>query len=183
ARGSSDYGTSWTTTPIDLTSDYIQYNWSECVFPSTSWSSDDYLYITFQDDDYAGSYVQGSSQTGYQGQSGPTDNRIRFLKPSKTDILFPVGTSSEQRDAFSVSQNFPNPVTDQTTVNVQISQQGNLELEVTSIMGRQIETISRGSCAAGTYSFTINTKGLAPGVYFYTVTFNNANVTRKMVVE
>lgn len=183
ARGSSDYGNSWTTTPIDLTSDYIQYNWSECVFPSTSWASDDYLYITFQEDDYAGSYVQGSSQTGYQGQSGPTDNRIRFIKPSKADILFPVGTATEQGDAFSVSQNFPNPVTDVTTVSVNLTKPGTLALEVTNLMGQRVETITKGNCMAGNYYFSISTKGLTPGVYFYTVTLNNTKVTKKMIVQ
>jgi len=183
ARGSSDYGNSWTISPVDLTSDYIQYNWSECVFPSTSWASDDYLYITFQEDDYAGSYVQGSSATGYQGQTGPTDNRIRFIRPSKMDILFPLGTGKEKEDAFDVSQNFPNPATDQTSVRVQLSQPGNVSLTVTTLTGQVVETLSKGSCTTGSCSFTINTRGLTPGLYFYTVTFRDTKVTRKMVVD
>ncbi|MBL7137939.1 MAG: T9SS type A sorting domain-containing protein [Bacteroidales bacterium] len=181
ARGSSDYGASWTTSLIDLTSDFIQYNWSECVYPSVSWNTDDYLYLVFQEDDYAGVSLNGAQ--GAQGQVAIGDNNIRFMKPSKMDILFPVGTEKEQKQSFHVSQNFPNPAAGYTTVSVNLTQPGTLGLEVTNLMGQQVEVISKGNCTAGNYYFTVNTKGLTPGIYFYTVTFNNGKVTKKMIVE
>ncbi|NQV01592.1 MAG: T9SS type A sorting domain-containing protein [Bacteroidia bacterium] len=180
ARGSSDYGTSWTTSILDLTSDFL-YTWSECVYASVSWNTDDNLYLVFQEDDYGGVSLNGAS--GAQGQVAIGQNNIKFLKPSKMDILFPVATDKEQEYAFHVSQNFPNPVTERTTVSVNLTQSGSLALEVTNLMGQRVEALSKGSCTAGNYYFTISTKGLTPGVYFYTVTFNNAKVTKKMIVE
>ena len=179
-RGSSDYGTSWTTSQLDLTSDVL-YTWSECVYPSVSFTSDDYLYIIFQEDDYAGIALLAGS--GYQGQTSIGENYIKFLRPSKMDILFPVGTDKKPEQTFRVSQNYPNPVTNFTTISVDLTQTATLNLEVTNLMGQRVETLSKGSCAAGNYSFTINTRGLSPGVYFYTVTCNNEKVTKKMVVE
>ncbi|MFH1936202.1 MAG: T9SS type A sorting domain-containing protein [Bacteroidota bacterium] len=179
-RGSSDYGASWTTSLIDLTSDFL-YTWSECVYPSVSWNTDDYLYLIFQEDEYGGVALNGAS--GAQGQVAIGENYIKFMKPSKMDILFPVGTDKEQKHAFHVSQNYPNPVTDHTTVNVNLTQSGTLELEVTNLMGQRVETLSKGICTAGNHCFTISTSGLRPGVYFYTVTFTDSKVTKKMIVE
>ena len=181
ARGSSDYGASWTSSLIDLTSDFLQYTWSECVYASVSWNTDDYLYLVFQEDDYGGVSLNGAS--GAQGQVAIGNNNIRFLKPSKMDILFPVGTGNEQVHEFNVTQNYPNPVTDITSVKVNLTTPGTLGLEVTSLLGQNVQTISKGSCTAGNYYFTFSTKGLTPGVYFYTVTFNNTKVTKKMIVE
>ncbi|MFH1297005.1 MAG: T9SS type A sorting domain-containing protein, partial [Bacteroidota bacterium] len=96
---------------------------------------------------------------------------------------FPVGTDKEQKHAFHVSQNYPNPVTDHTTVNVHLTQSGTLGLEVTNLMGQRVETLSKGICTAGNHYFTINTRGLCPGVYFYTVFFTDSKVTKKMIVE
>jgi len=182
ARGSSDYGNSWTSSLIDLTSDFIQYNWSECAYPSLSWNTDDNLFVVFQEDGLAGVYLNASNP-GYQGQNEIIDNNIRFLKPSKMDVLFPVGTGKEQANTFSVTQNYPNPVTSLATVKVNLTQPGTLMMEVTNLMGQRIETFSKGSCSAGNYYFTISAKDLSPGVYFYTVTFNNSKVTKKMIVE
>ncbi|MBE0648897.1 MAG: T9SS type A sorting domain-containing protein [Bacteroidales bacterium] len=180
ARGSSDGGATWTTSLLDLTSDFL-YTWSECAYPSVAWNTDDNIYFLFMEDDYAGVSLNGAN--GAQGQVAIGDNNIKFMKPSKMDILYPVGTAKEQTEAFSVSQNFPNPVVDQTTVKVNLPQAGTLSLEVTNMMGQRVETLSKGSCTAGNYYFTINAKGLTPGVYFYTTTFNHSKVTKKMIVE
>lgn len=180
ARGSSDGGASWTTSLLDLNADFL-YTWSECVYPSLSWNTNDKLYMVFMEDDYAGVSLNGAQ--GAQGQVAIGDNNIRFLNPKKTDILFPVGTAKNEATVFSVSQNFPNPVKDQTTVKVNLTQAGTLSLEVTNMMGQRIETLSIGNCAAGNYYFTVSATGLTPGVYFYTVSFNNSKVTKKMIVE
>jgi len=50
-------------------------------------------------------------------------------------------------------------------------------------MGQSIMTLSRGTCTTGNYRLEINTQGLTPGIYFYTVTFNKEKITKKLVVE
>lgn len=180
ARGSSDGGNSWTTSLLDLNSDFL-YSWSECVYPSVSWNTDDNLYMVFMEDDYAGVSLNGAQ--GAQGQVAVGDNNIRFLKPAKWDILRPVGTAGEEGNALSVSQNFPNPVTDLTTVKVNLTRPGTLALEVTNTLGKRVENFSKGNCTAGNYYFTFSARGLTPGIYFYTVTLNNTKVTKKMIVE
>ena len=105
------------------------------------------------------------------------------MKPSKNDILYPVGIDKGQNIDVSVSQNFPNPVNAMTRVNVNVHEAGTLSLEVTNLVGQSLDILSKGNCNPGNYYFTINAKDYTPGVYFYTVTFNNIKVTKKMIVE
>jgi len=182
ARGSTDFGNSWTTSLVDLTSDFL-YTWSECVFPSVSWTSDDNLYLVFQEDDYAGVSLNAGNP-GYQGQVAIGQNNIKYMNPLKTDILVPIGIDQKRGvTTIRVSQNYPNPASGQTSVKVNLTNSGELSLDVTNMMGQKVMDFTRGTCSAGNYSFTIDTRGLAPGVYFYTVTFNNEKVTKKMIVE
>ena len=61
-------------TLVDITSDYLQYNFSECVYPSVSPTTDqNYVYIFFQKDDYAGDFVTRFS---------PQDKQRRLITPS-----------------------------------------------------------------------------------------------------
>ncbi|MFH1160706.1 MAG: T9SS type A sorting domain-containing protein [bacterium] len=178
SRGSGDYGNTWTMSLIDLTSDFL-YSWSECVYPSVSFTSDDKLYIVFQEDDYAGV----SLNTTGQGQHFVTQNNIRFLNPTKMSILVPVAVNQIEENSFRVSQNYPNPVSGKAFVKVNLTQSGTLGMEVSNLMGQTIMNLSKGTCSAGNYELEIGTRNLTPGVYFYTVTFNKERVTKKMVVE
>ena len=181
ARGSTDFGNSWTTSIVDLTSDFL-YTWSECVYPSVSWNSDDYLYFVFQEDDLAGVSLNGAQ--GAQGQIAIGNNDIKFMQPLKADILTPVGIDQKRgTTTIRVFQNYPNPVADRTVVKVSLTQSGNLSMEMTNMMGQEVMNFDRGTCATGNHYFTVDTRGLAPGIYFYTITFNNEKVTKKMIVE
>jgi len=181
ARGSSDGGSSWSTSILDLTRDFL-YSWSECVFPSVSRTSDDDLYLVFQEDDYAGVSLK-SGNTGYQGQVAIGQNFIKYMQPDKDSILVPTGIGQRFEDLIRVSQNYPNPAVGQTTVKVNLAGPGDLSLLVTNLMGQEMMNYSKGYCRENNYNFTIDTRGMAPGVYFYTVIFNNKKVTKKMIVE
>ena len=78
ARGSNDNGLTWGDF-IDLNSDLI-YIFSECVFPSLSPTSDDYLHFIFQKDDEPGMAVKGD-------EDPYIDNYIEYLNILKTDII------------------------------------------------------------------------------------------------
>ena len=84
---------------------------------------------------------------------------------------------------FKVSQNYPNPVNDQTYFTVTLSQGADINVQITSITGQIVQATDYGYKAAGTHTLTINAAGLAPGVYFYTVSTDTNKVTRKMVVR
>jgi hypothetical protein len=179
-RGSTDLGQSWSTNIYDITNDFL-FTWSECAYPFMSWNSDESLYLLFQEDDYSGVSLNGAQ--GAQGQIAINNNNIKFMNPMKEDILYPVSNHQTTREPFSVSQNYPNPAKGMTTIKINTLQSGNLSLDVSNVTGQLIFAQDKGFCDAGNHTLQIDTRNFAPGIYFYTVTSNNQQVTRKMIVE
>jgi len=181
ARGSLNGGSTWRDTIVDLTDDF-DYHFEECAFPTVSPTcSNDTIYIIFQSDPEAGSAVKGAAQ----GQTSPTDNEIRFLKPDKNDILqIGVGIKDPvEKTTFSVSQNMPNPFNDYTRVTVRLEKTASLTIEVNSMVGNKVMEINKGIVDPGSHEYILDGSNLAPGVYFYIVKVNGKSVTKKMMVE
>ena len=168
-------------TLIDITSDFIQYNFSECFYPSASPTSDASIYILFQKDDYGGSYVKGLNISGYAGQTSPDDNFFTLIKWTK-----PVWTGvaeKQQQPTISVSQNFPNPVSGNTKINVYLQNGGDLSFKVTDLTGQTLESQVKTNVLPGVSQFVIDGSQFAPGVYFYTVKQGNTEITKKMIIK
>jgi hypothetical protein len=51
-----------------------------------------------------------------------------------------------------------------------------------NILGQQVRTLASGNYKPGKYSIEINGKGLSSGVYFYNLSGDNINITRKMML-
>jgi hypothetical protein len=169
-------------TLVDITGDWIQYNFAECMYPSASPATDhQYVYILFQKDDYGGSYVKSINVPGYAGQTSPDDNSMTVIKWS-----YPIwlGTNVDhEKPTFSVGQNIPNPVTGFTKVNVYLQNPGALSLKVTNITGQVQMNMEKNNVLPGVSEFIIDGSRLAAGVYFYTVQQGEQRITKKMIVE
>ncbi len=168
-------------TLVDITGDWIQYNFSECMFPSASPTTDAYNYILFQRDDYGGSYVKGTNATGWVGQTSPDDNFMTVIKWEK-----PVWTGineKHEKPTFSIGQNYPNPATGLTKVNVYMQNSGDLSLKVTDLTGQTVISMGKTNVLAGVNEFVIDASQLSPGVYFYTVKQGDQSITKKMIVQ
>ena len=179
----SDHSIMWHDSLTDLTSDFLQYNWTECMYPNIAPNSDSKIYVLFQGDDLAGCYVKSTLITGYSGQTSITENNMIVLNPDKTDLYVGTGDKKGAKSSFTVSKNYPNPVIDLTTVNVNIQKPGNLILEVTNLMGQNLISMEKVNLPAGIYRFVIDGSQLSSGAYFYTVKLNNESITNKMIVE
>lgn len=168
-------------TLVDITADWIQYNFAECMYPSASPTSDANVYILFQRDDYGGSYVKGVTISGYAGQTSPDDNSITLIKWTK-----PIWDGISEKHAtptFSVGQNFPNPVTGLTSVNVYLQNSGDLSLKVTNLTGQTLMSLQKSNVLAGVSQFVIDASQLSSGIYFYTVKQGDKSITKKMIVQ
>jgi hypothetical protein len=169
-------------TLVDITSDFIQYYFSESMFPSASPTSDSYVYILFQKDDFGGSYVKSLGYTGtWQGQSSPDDNAITLIKWQKP--LWVGVNEKHPKPTFLVEQNYPNPVNGISKINVYLKNEGDLSLSITNMTGQQLQNQEMTNAHPGVNQFMIDGTQLAPGVYFYTVKSGNSSITKKMVVE
>ena len=106
---------------------------------------------------------------------------------SFSDANFSVQGLNEHKIAdnnvASVSQNFPNPFTGETYVNVSLKEGTNVSLEVYTLTGQKVSAKNYGYLNAGSHNLTISANNLPTGVYFYTVKAGDQKVTRKMIVE
>ncbi len=85
-------------------------------------------------------------------------------------------------NAFTVSQNQPNPFTGTTTITVSSNTVAPVSVEVSNIMGQSIFTQNEGT-VNGSKQITIDASNLQAGIYFYTVTVGSESQTKKMMVK
>jgi len=115
---------------------------------------------------------------GFQYSTYTTKNlMIRLYLHDKTSS---AGTGSQH--TFSLSQNYPNPFTDQTVINYQIGSDSPVSLEITDLTGRKVLIRDEGTQPPGRHQIQIRGAGLAPGVYFYTLSAGDYRVTKQMMV-
>ncbi len=168
-------------TLVDLTGDWIQYNFAECFYPSASPTSDANVYILFQRDDYGGGYLKGLNISGYSGQTSPSDNFITLLKWEKP--IWVGVNEKHEKPTFSIGQNFPNPVNGLTSVNAYLQNGGDLSLKVTNLTGQTLLSLEKSNVFPGVSKFVIDASQLSSGIYFYTVKQGDKSITKKMIVQ
>ncbi len=158
---------------MDLTGDIVHV-FDDCVYPMIGNNSDDNIHYIYQTDISPGNALDGDHD--YQ------ENIWVYGMLPKSDLITGI-SDKEIIDDSHVSQNFPNPFTGTTTVNVILEKAAELSLVVTNMTGQKVIEINRGHAPAQTYTFTIDAANLQAGIYFYTVTAGDSQVTRKMIVE
>jgi hypothetical protein len=102
-----------------------------------------------------------------------------------TDNDFCIISTPEaaENKKFEVSQNYPNPFTGQTYVQVNLFAGADLNLEIYNITGQKVAEKQYGYRTAGTHSLTLDASNLPGGIYFYTLNSGQNKVTRKMLVQ
>jgi len=82
-----------------------------------------------------------------------------------------------------VSQNYPNPFTEKTTIDVTIQSPTTLSIEVMNILGQLVYKNDAGNVQSGKHRFVIDGSMLKPGIYLYTIHAGGNSVTKKMIVK
>jgi hypothetical protein len=97
-------------------------------------------------------------------------------------VTFGVGINEYSSDLVALTQNFPNPFSQQTTVSYSLKKGANVSVDVVDLTGRKVMGKEFGYKIAGNYNFTLNAGALNAGVYFYTIKANGVTLTRRMTV-
>jgi hypothetical protein len=117
---------------------------------------------------------------------------IRVVSTSDSDIrriatafsIVPVPPASVVSDAaisgYSVS-NYPNPASEQTTINFELPVRSDVTLIVSDNLGRQVSETSQ-TFDAGEHNIPFNTSQLANGVYTYTLLAGSIRLNGRMSV-
>ena len=99
------------------------------------------------------------------------------------NLLFPEGNDTISPDPGGIlGQNYPNPCSSNTTIQIYLPAPGSVQLELLDIKGHIVELLLDMSLPAGPYEVQLNTSGLKQGTYFYRLTSNGGSQTKKMIV-
>ncbi|GAB4292990.1 MAG: hypothetical protein Kow0068_18140 [Marinilabiliales bacterium] len=99
------------------------------------------------------------------------------LKFDWTDNVDEVAQSLKK-----VGQNYPNPFSDFTYVDVNTDKSSDITLIVNDLTGKTVFSMTKENAPAGKHRITMDAKDLDSGVYYYTVKTNEFEITRRMVV-
>jgi hypothetical protein len=114
--------------------------------------------------------------------TGNTANTFYFDNlTGPSTLVFGTGPQLENNPT-ELYQNFPNPVTDKTSIDFLSTTSGKFSLKIYDVMGNLTCTIVEKEMKAGKYSFPIDVNNFANGIYFYELKQNDFSQTRKMVI-
>lgn len=106
-------------------------------------------------------------------------------KFEKSGIESIISTVKIVPSEFSLSQNYPNPFNPSTEIRYDLPVTTNVSLVIFDLIGREVRTLLNGSIEAGSYRVTWDGKdnfgkNISSGVYFYRITTEKFNQTKKM---
>jgi Secretion system C-terminal sorting domain len=83
---------------------------------------------------------------------------------------------------YSLSQNYPNPFNPVTLINFELPENGFVTLKVYDILGNEIVKLIDEEKPAGRYNIPFDAKLLPSGVYYFRLSSNKFNETKKMIL-
>jgi hypothetical protein len=78
--------------------------------------------------------------------------------------------------------NYPNPFVSETIIQFHLKTNGHVKLKITDAWGHEISVLADSHFIPGTHEVIFNSKGLAPGIYYYSISTTDFYDIKKMVV-
>ncbi len=111
---------------------------------------------------------------------------INNLLAYNTGISTSLEEVTIEKIEFNLKQNFPNPFNPQTNIEFDLKNEGNVNLKIFDVNGKEVNTLLNDNLNSGTHKLIWNgtdknnTK-VASGVYFYQLNVNGNSNTKKMI--
>ena len=91
-------------------------------------------------------------------------------------------------DVFALAQNYPNPFNSGTVIGFDLTQQGEVKLEIFNLLGQSVAVLAEGTRLAGRYAVHWDGRNeggrmLASGLYFYRLQTPVGSQTRKLLLR
>ncbi|MCU0606201.1 MAG: T9SS type A sorting domain-containing protein [Candidatus Edwardsbacteria bacterium] len=159
------------------TSDHLRYSWRPY---SGSWSapvrlSDSSAFPGKPSIEHLGSGVYGIA---YSSQ-GPVYGGAYF---DRSDWVTGVAGEPSSIQLPVLAKVFPSPARDRTTISWSLAQPGKVGVAVYDLTGRLVSRTGPVLMAAGRHDRTLDTRGMAAGVYFVRIEGAGPGYTKKLVV-
>lgn len=151
------------------------------LFPGNAYSTPIVENVVYEDPMYADPANEDYSlQAGSPGKSAGTDGLdIGYISGGFTDVQ---QIDNRLPESFQLSQNYPNPFNPTTTIQFSIPKSGVYSIKVYNLLGQEIAELFNDNVSPGVYQVNFNAAELSSGIYFYTLSGNNINVTKKMML-
>lgn len=134
--------------------------------PETIWKMDDL------DKNGSNEFAVGTRDGRVFAFSGGTDVIVTSLR-SNSEII---------PQEYILEQNYPNPFNPVTKISFRLPVEGKISLKLFDVLGREVKVLLNTSLKAGYHQYELNSEGLASGVYFYTLSAGNMNLSKKMIL-
>jgi len=133
-------------------------------------------------------YATGDERLCSTGQnfSWPITSGTKTRSALLTQLVYTgenVSVEESKQGNFILSQNYPNPATDLTHIDYEISVHGNVSFRVYDMTGRLVYSVEQGKQIPGKYTLTIDTKQFVSGLYFFTLQIDSKHISRKMRIS
>lgn len=114
-----------------------------------------------------GKYIYRLKQIDYSGA-------FEYSKEVEAEFVVP--------QEWNLSQNYPNPFNPATSIEFTIPMESNVSIKIYNTIGSEIAQLVNERKAAGVYKINFDAAGLPSGMYFYKISANGFEQTRKMLL-
>lgn len=87
----------------------------------------------------------------------------------------------ENSTSLTIGKVFPNPTSGETTINYSLANASTVNVEVVDITGKIVYTLNNGTEVAGAHNLSFNAASFSNGVYYVTISTDEATVTKKFI--
>ncbi len=118
------------------------------------------------------------------GISKENTQTVLFKEFTKLPIFKSSTLLENQNSTIDISQNYPNPVIDNTSFNYTTTQAQWITIRIIDLQGREIAVLKNEIHQAGSYKSNFNASDLPPGIYAYHILAANGDQkTMRMFVR
>jgi hypothetical protein len=120
------------------------------------------------------------SDYAFQGEGWSIDDFCFELLRGPCEV---VSVPELQDNGLVLSQNFPNPSSEMTSIAYYLPRGGKAMLELRDLYGRPVWSRSLGLLEGGWYKENVETAALAQGLYTYSLSFEGRKLTKKLLIS
>jgi len=111
------------------------------------------------------------------------NSEIYYTRNPSGNVTGLNDNESANTTKFLLSQNYPNPFTETTTISWQLTQRAHVVLKVHDFTGREVKTLVDSGQAQGKHQVAFDATSLPAGVYFIQLHANGRVETKKILVS
>lgn len=121
----------------------------------------------------------------YKGSGHANSDRIDAIEVINEELgpNAPTSLLNNTDDGSLRLRIYPNPARDNITLNFDLPESGNVNLQIVSIDGRLVKQDVHTNFNQGSHTLTFNLADVSPGMYYALLKLDNRTISTKFIVE